>query len=224
MPDRYRYTRPQNPTYRSIDDSDPDLTALHQNPSPPASSNPVDYPYPYDPNYDCSYHDNYYHYHPSDNDNDADIYNYDDIITDTTISVPGRARTHADIGTRTGTGTAADADPDADASPDIDTSPGGVDLSDVGLRVKTTSFDSGAGNTIYDPESGAYDQVFDYRIGEGGGAGGGGGGYRHHRERMTEDGVFQVRDVWKRGDGRRRVHREYEDPESGVRVVKDFER
>ncbi|KAL4733687.1 hypothetical protein BDV11DRAFT_210022 [Aspergillus similis] len=87
---------------------------------------------------------------------------------------------------------------------------GGTDL-----RVKTTSFDNGEGSTVYDPESGAYDQMLDYTTGS--------GEYRHHRERMTEDGVFQARDVTKRQDGTRHVHREYENPLTGTRRTTDYE-
>ncbi|KAL4881353.1 hypothetical protein BJY04DRAFT_218174 [Aspergillus karnatakaensis] len=84
-----------------------------------------------------------------------------------------------------------------------------------GMRVKTTNFTHGEGSTIYDPESGAYDQMVDYQTGE--------GGYRHHRERMTEDGVYQVRDVERRGDGSRHVHREYDNLGTGTRTIRDFE-
>ncbi|KAL3438546.1 hypothetical protein BDV09DRAFT_108659 [Aspergillus tetrazonus] len=83
------------------------------------------------------------------------------------------------------------------------------------LRVETTSFDNGEGSTVYDPESGAYDQMLDYTTSA--------GEYRHHRERMTEDGVFQTRDVTKRQDGTRHVHREYENPLTGTRRVTDYE-
>ncbi|KAL4990425.1 hypothetical protein BDW68DRAFT_174902 [Aspergillus falconensis] len=84
------------------------------------------------------------------------------------------------------------------------------------LRVKTTSFDNGEGSTVYDPQSGAYDQMLDYATGS--------GEYRHHRERMTEDGIFQARDVTRREDGSRHVHREYENPATGTRRVTDYER
>ncbi|KAL4997262.1 hypothetical protein BDV10DRAFT_96516 [Aspergillus recurvatus] len=84
------------------------------------------------------------------------------------------------------------------------------------LRVETTTFGSGEGSTVYDPESGAYDQMLDYTTGS--------GEYKHHRERMTEDGVFQARDVTKRGDGTRHVHREYENPVTGTKRVTDYER
>ncbi|KAL2852451.1 hypothetical protein BJY01DRAFT_244625 [Aspergillus pseudoustus] len=91
-----------------------------------------------------------------------------------------------------------------------------TDLGDSGMFMETTEFDNGEGSTIYDPESGAYDQVYDYRTGE--------GGYKHHRERLTEDGVYQVRDVLKRPDGSRQVHREYENPVTGTSTVRDYER
>ncbi|KAL4865849.1 hypothetical protein BDV12DRAFT_173797 [Aspergillus spectabilis] len=86
---------------------------------------------------------------------------------------------------------------------------------DSGMRVKTTSFSHGEGSTLYDPESGAYDQILDYQTGS--------GGCKHHRERMTEDGVYQVKDVERQGDGSRHVHREYENPGTGTRSVRDFE-
>ncbi|OJJ02826.1 hypothetical protein ASPVEDRAFT_29373 [Aspergillus versicolor CBS 583.65] len=51
----------------------------------------------------------------------------------------------------------------------------------------------------------------------------GSGGFRHHRERMTEDGVYQARDVKRRGDGSKHVHREYQNPVTGTRTVRDYE-
>ncbi|KAL6231474.1 hypothetical protein BDW75DRAFT_43206 [Aspergillus navahoensis] len=83
------------------------------------------------------------------------------------------------------------------------------------LRVKTTSFDNGEGSAVYDPESGAYDQMLDYTTGS--------GEYKHYRERMTEDGVFQARDVTRLEDGTRHVHREYVNPITGTRSVVDYE-
>ncbi|KAL4821737.1 hypothetical protein BDW67DRAFT_179570 [Aspergillus spinulosporus] len=83
------------------------------------------------------------------------------------------------------------------------------------LRVETISVDNGEGSTVYDPESGAYDQMLDYTTGS--------GEYRHYRERMTEDGVFHKRDVTKRQDGTRHVHREYENTLTGTRRVTDYE-
>ncbi|KAL4972814.1 hypothetical protein BDW66DRAFT_143412 [Aspergillus desertorum] len=112
---------------------------------------------------------------------------------------------------------AGDNDPDVytyEGDNDVDANLNGHGSPD--LRVETTSFDHGEGCTVYDPESGAYDQMLDYTTGS--------GEYRHYRERMTEDGVFQARDVTKRGDGSRHVHREYENPVTGTRRVTDYER
>ncbi|KAL4788195.1 hypothetical protein BJX76DRAFT_316608 [Aspergillus varians] len=83
-------------------------------------------------------------------------------------------------------------------------------------RVQTTSFDKGEGTTIYDTQSGAYDLMLDYATGD--------GGYHHRRERMTEDGIYQARDVQRRGDGSRHVHREYVNPVTGTRTVRDYEK
>ncbi|RDW60397.1 uncharacterized protein DSM5745_10855 [Aspergillus mulundensis] len=139
-----------------------------------------------------------YAHAPEAGDNDPDIYTYEgySYANQPSIRAPGNT----------------DLDLDADADPYVY----GDEDGDADLRVKTTSFDNGEGSTVYDPESGAYDQILDYTTGP--------GGYRHHRERMTEDGVFQARDVVKRGDGSRHVHREYDNPGTGTRTVRDYER
>ncbi|KAL4808424.1 hypothetical protein BDV18DRAFT_158523 [Aspergillus unguis] len=138
----------------------------------------------------------------NENDNDADIYNYDN-----NYDYEYHDNPNEDV---------------VDAAPYTDSAAEGVTESyayadgDPDLRIKTSTFDNGEGSTIYDPESGAYDQMLDYTTGS--------GSYRHHRERMTEDGVYQERDVQRRDDGSRHVHREYENPATGTRTVKDYER
>ncbi|KAL4900492.1 hypothetical protein BDW74DRAFT_182585 [Aspergillus multicolor] len=139
-----------------------------------------------------------YAHAPEAGDNDPDVYSYEG------YSYPDQPSSRDPVNT--------DLDLDDDADPYVY----GDEDGDVDLRVKTTSFDNGEGSTVYDPESGAYDQVLDYATGS--------GGYRHHRERMTEDGVFQARDVVRREDGSRHVHREYDNPETGTRTVRDYER
>lgn len=132
-------------------------------------------------------------YGPQAGDNDPDVYDYDaDVDYDEVLT----DRSAKGAGTGTGTGTS-------------------VKDKDSEMRVKTTSFDNGEGSTIYDPESGAYDQMVDYTTGA--------GGFRHHRERMTEDGVYQARDVKRRGDGSKHVHREYQNPATGTSTVRDYE-
>ncbi|KAL3461426.1 hypothetical protein BJX64DRAFT_289413 [Aspergillus heterothallicus] len=128
-------------------------------------------------------------------DNDADIYDYDDIITDTSATITTNNSSSSNT-SRT-------------------VRPQETDLGDSGMFMETTEFENGEGSTIYDPESGAYDQMYDYRTGD--------GGYQHHRERVTEDGVFQVRDVYRRPDGSKHVHRAYDNPVTGTNTVRDYE-
>ncbi|KAL5340500.1 hypothetical protein BJX70DRAFT_361155 [Aspergillus crustosus] len=97
----------------------------------------------------------------------------------------------------------------------ITNTPATTITAEPGIRVRTTTFTRGEETTVYHPESGAYDQTVDYRTGS--------GGSRHHRERMTADGVFQVRDVENRGDGSKHVHKEYENTGTGTRNVSDFQ-
>lgn len=84
------------------------------------------------------------------------------------------------------------------------------------LRIQGSSFDNGEQSMIYDPASGAYDQMLDFATGT--------GGYEHHRERLTEEGIYQARDVQRREDGSRHVHREYENPATGTKTVREYER
>ncbi|KAL3470544.1 hypothetical protein BJX99DRAFT_239381 [Aspergillus californicus] len=212
---RYTYTRPSTTKYQGIDDYDADDDNSDGMPSstyhPGLGYSIRGYSDDYNDNDNIdSYNDPY-------NDNDADIYDYDD---DTLLPV---ANTNTNTNTTTATTTTTGpAMPTTTAGTNATTTtnptPPAINTGAATaspMRIKTTSFEGGEGSTIYDPESGAYDQMFDYQVGQ--------GGSRHHRERMTEDGVFQARDVWRRGDGSRRVHREYENPGTGTRTVRDYE-
>ncbi|PYH78146.1 hypothetical protein BO82DRAFT_357564 [Aspergillus uvarum CBS 121591] len=46
--------------------------------------------------------------------------------------------------------------------------------------------------------------------------------HRHRQETATAGGGYQLREVEERADGSRRVHREYEDPATGVTYVRDL--
>ncbi|KAJ5561325.1 hypothetical protein N7535_004208 [Penicillium sp. DV-2018c] len=78
-----------------------------------------------------------------------------------------------------------------------------------------TSYDSGYGTTTYDPQTGAYDQHLDYRTPT---------GRRHHRERVDQSGTYRHRDVDRFDDGSARVHREYDNPNTGTSYHRDYER
>lgn len=69
--------------------------------------------------------------------------------------------------------------------------------------------------TVTDPESGAYDQHFDYPTSD---------GVRHHRERVGEDGTREFKTVDVGNDGSERVHREFHDPATGTHSSRDFQR
>ncbi|KAE8367561.1 hypothetical protein BDV27DRAFT_154851 [Aspergillus caelatus] len=76
-----------------------------------------------------------------------------------------------------------------------------------GARIKRTSFENGRGRTTYDPDTGAYDELLDYSTDD---------ADHHHREKLDADGVYQLRDVDLRKDGTRHVHREYNNPITGI--------
>ncbi|KAJ5861822.1 Endo-1-3(4)-beta-glucanase [Penicillium soppii] len=78
-----------------------------------------------------------------------------------------------------------------------------------------TTYDTGYGNTTYDPRSGAYDQHLDYRTPT---------GRRHHRERVDQSGTYRHRDVDRYDDGSTRVHKEYDNPNTGTSYHRDYEK
>jgi hypothetical protein len=78
-----------------------------------------------------------------------------------------------------------------------------------------TTYDSGYGTTSYDPQTGAYDQHLDYETPT---------GRRHHRERVDPSGTYRHRDVDRYDDGTSRVHREYDNPNTGTSYHRDYER
>lgn len=79
----------------------------------------------------------------------------------------------------------------------------------------------GGGHTAYDPETGAYDEHYDYRTRT---AYGGDDATRHHRERVLPDGTYQLREVDHFDDPGKtaRVHREYRNPNTGTEFVRDY--
>ena len=87
--------------------------------------------------------------------------------------------------------------------------------SDPTTTTYDTTYDSGYGTTSYDPSSGAYDQHLDYRTPT---------GRRHHRERVDQSGTYRHRDVDHYDDGSTRVHREYDNPNTGTSYHRDYER
>ncbi|KAJ0424510.1 hypothetical protein BJY00DRAFT_309413 [Aspergillus carlsbadensis] len=56
-----------------------------------------------------------------------------------------------------------------------------------GVVTETAEFDNGKCTTVYDPQTGSYDQMYDYTTGD--------GGHKHHRERLTDEGIYQSQDV-----------------------------
>ncbi|KAB8274780.1 hypothetical protein BDV30DRAFT_86256 [Aspergillus minisclerotigenes] len=76
-----------------------------------------------------------------------------------------------------------------------------------GARVKRTNFGKGRGRTIYSPNTGAYDETLDYSTDD---------AEHHHREKLSADGIYQLRDVDLHRDGTRHVHREYNNPIAGI--------
>ncbi|KAL4954641.1 hypothetical protein BDW69DRAFT_183362 [Aspergillus filifer] len=170
-----------------------------------------------------------------DNDNDADVYNYDSgdlearrggpsIIPtgaseraytpyrdDTASATPPTPAPPAS--SRGGSGSTKDpiviTDADSDKALYTDTA--------NPLRLKRSTFEHGAGGTIYDPETGAYDSVLDFATED--------GGFAHHWEIVSGDGFWQAEDVVRgaRHEGAR-VRRVVEDVNEGLGVVRDYER
>ncbi|KAJ6143993.1 Endo-1-3(4)-beta-glucanase [Penicillium samsonianum] len=89
----------------------------------------------------------------------------------------------------------------------------------VGYGSNTTATtydtDTGRGTTTYDPATGAYDQHLDYSTPT---------GHRHHRERVNSSGTYRHRDVDRFDDGSTRVHKEYDNPNTGTSYHRDYER
>ncbi|KAF7621929.1 hypothetical protein F9C07_2285749 [Aspergillus flavus] len=76
-----------------------------------------------------------------------------------------------------------------------------------GTKIKKTNFENGRGRTIYNPSTGAYDEILDYGTDD---------AEHHHREKLSADGIYQLRDVDLHRDGTRHVHREYNNPIAGI--------
>ncbi|KAJ5519587.1 Endo-1-3(4)-beta-glucanase [Penicillium fimorum] len=96
---------------------------------------------------------------------------------------------------------------------------GATDYGAVGYGSNATATtydtDTGRGTTTYDPQTGAYDQHLDYSTPT---------GRRHHRERVNSAGTYRHRDVDRFDDGSTRVHKEYENPNTGTSYHRDYER
>ncbi|OGM48293.1 hypothetical protein ABOM_002178 [Aspergillus bombycis] len=76
-----------------------------------------------------------------------------------------------------------------------------------GDRIKRTNFENGHGCTIYNTNTGAYDETLDCGTDD---------GDHHHREKLTADSVYQLQDVDLHKDGTRYVYREYGNPITGI--------
>ncbi|KAE8378668.1 hypothetical protein BDV26DRAFT_261322 [Aspergillus bertholletiae] len=76
-----------------------------------------------------------------------------------------------------------------------------------GARIKRTKFENGCSRTIYNPNTRAYDEMLDYHTGD---------ADHHHREKRSANGVYQMRSVDLHKDGTRHIHREYNNPITGV--------
>lgn len=76
-----------------------------------------------------------------------------------------------------------------------------------GTKIKKTNFENGRGRTIYNSSTGAYDEILDYGTDD---------AEHHHREKLSADGIYQLRDVDLHRDGTRHVHREYNNPIAGI--------
>ncbi|KAL4962832.1 uncharacterized protein BDV14DRAFT_202459 [Aspergillus stella-maris] len=179
-----------------------------------------------------------------DNDNDADVYNYDYSPGNLQAGRGGasilssgqaaRERVYTPYRDDTPTATPPAPEPPSLASTsgpishgsasdpivitDADTDMAHYTDSSNPLRLKRTTFESGAGETLYDPDSGAYESVLDIATGD--------GGFVHHREVVSEDGIVQAGDVV-RGQGGgsgTRVRRVVGEVDGGVGVVRDYER
>ncbi|KAJ5428880.1 hypothetical protein N7445_010334 [Penicillium cf. griseofulvum] len=96
---------------------------------------------------------------------------------------------------------------------------GATDYGTVGYGSNATATisdtDTGRGTTTYDPQTGAYDQHLDYSTPT---------GRRHHRERVNSAGTYRHRDVDRFDDGSTRVHKEYDNPNTGTSYHRDYER
>jgi hypothetical protein len=98
--------------------------------------------------------------------------------------------------------------------------PAGTTYDTVGSTYDPAGYDTdptsnGYGTTTYDPRSGAYDQHLDYRTPI---------GRRHHRERVDQSGTYRHRDVDRYDDGSTRVHKEYDNPNTGTSYHRDYEK
>lgn len=71
------------------------------------------------------------------------------------------------------------------------------------------------GHAAYDPEIGAYDEHYDYRVD---------GTMRHDWERRLPDGTHQLWEVDKFDDGRAHVHLVYRNPNTGMEAIHDYEK
>ncbi|KAE8150643.1 hypothetical protein BDV25DRAFT_139641 [Aspergillus avenaceus] len=133
----------------------------------------------------------------------------DDLVLDADDSVPltkssANGNYKTEKVTRNGVSGSPCLDSDRSASPDLED----YEYDPVlGAQVKRVNTGNKHGRTIYNPDTGAYDEMLDYTIN---------GVDHHHRERVSADGVYQLRDVETDKDGTKHIHKEYNDPITGT--------
>ena len=103
----------------------------------------------------------------------------------------------------------------SDIKPYNDASASGVRGYDPADYSTSSNFESGTSTAAYDPITGAYEEHTDYRTDE--------GAQRHHRERVDASGTYEVGDVDRFDDGTSWVRREYNNPETGVSFVREYQ-
>lgn len=103
----------------------------------------------------------------------------------------------------------------SDIKPYNDASASGVRGYDPSDYSTSSNFEGGTGTAAYDPITGAYEEHTDYRTDE--------GVQRHHRERVDPGGTYEVGDVDRFDDGTSWVRREYNNPETGVSFVREYQ-
>ena len=103
----------------------------------------------------------------------------------------------------------------SDIRPYNDASASGVRGYDPADYSTTANIQGGNSTAAYDPITGAYEEHSDYRTDE--------GAQRHHRERVDASGTYEVGDVDRYDDGASWVRREYNNPETGVSFVREYQ-
>lgn len=81
-------------------------------------------------------------------------------------------------------------------------------------RPTAVPIQGGQGYRVSNPLTGAYDEEVQYRTA---------GALRHHRERVTPQGSFFLRDVDVFDNGTKSVHREYSDPTTGKNYLHEYQ-